>query len=128
MMIMSMAMHWAGLLGSPRRTDNVSYFGVATANAWMPQMHWAAVGGSILFLSVLMFVGVAVGTLFTPKTENDPIVFAPVEDAAMPTPAVFDRLGRWATVAVVLAFLAYVGPIHELIQMHPYGAPGMRTW
>ena len=68
MMIMSTAMHWAGILGSPRRTDEVSYFGSTTAAAWMPEMHWAAIGGSILFLSILMFVAVAVGTLFTPKT------------------------------------------------------------
>ena len=128
MLIMSTAMHWAGLLGSPRRTDNVSYFGSAAATAWMPHMQWAAIGGSLLFTSILMFVAVAVGTLFTPKTESRPISFAPVEEDAMKTPAILDSLGTWATVAVMLAILAYAGPIHELMTMHPYGAPGMRTW
>ncbi len=128
MMIMSMAMHWAGLLGSPRRTDEVSYFGSTTAAAWMPEMHWAAIGGTILFLSILMFVAVAVGTLFTPKTETDHIVFAMVEPEALMTSPVLDRIGMWAVVAIVFAFLAYFGPVHELISAHPYGAPGMRTW
>jgi cytochrome c oxidase subunit 1 len=126
MAIMSTAMHWAGLLGSPRRTDNVSYFGSAAATAWMPHMHWAAIGGSILFLSILMFVAVAVGTLFTAKTESRPIIFALVEDDAMKTPASLDRLGTWAAVAVVLAVLAYAGPVYELMMMHTYGAPGLR--
>ncbi len=128
MMIMSTAMHWAGILGSPRRTDEVSYFGSTTAAAWMPEMHWAAIGGSILFLSILMFVAVAVGTLFTPKTETDPIVFATVEPEALVTSPLLDRIGVWAVVAVVFAFLAYAGPVHDLIAAHPYGAPGMRTW
>ena len=54
-------MHWAGLLGSPRRTDDVSYFGTAAAHAWMPEMIAAAVGGTILFISILMFAAVAIG-------------------------------------------------------------------
>jgi len=128
MMIMSTAMHWAGILGSPRRTDEVSYFGSTTAAVWMPEMHWAAIGGSILFLSILMFVAVAAGTLFTPKTETDPIVFATVEPEALVTSPLLDRIGVWAVVAVVFAFLAYAGPVHDLIAAHPYGAPGMRTW
>jgi cytochrome c oxidase subunit 1 len=128
MAIMSTAMHWAGLLGSPRRTDDVSYFGSSAATAWMPHMQWAAVGGSILFLSVLMFVAVAVGTLFSPKVEAEAIAFAEVEPEAMKTPVTFDRLGTWATVAIVLALLAYAGPVHELMQMHAYGAAGVRMW
>ncbi|MBV8596222.1 MAG: cbb3-type cytochrome c oxidase subunit I [Candidatus Eremiobacteraeota bacterium] len=128
MAIMSTAMHWAGILGSPRRTDNVTYLGAAAASSWMPQMHWAAIGGTILFMSILMFVAVAIGTLFTPKTQMDPILPAPVEDEALATPAVLDRIGTWAVVAIVLAVLAYAGPIHELLTTHTYGAAGMRTW
>jgi cytochrome c oxidase subunit 1 len=128
MAVMSTAMHWAGILGSPRRTDNVSYFGAAAAASWMPQMHWAAIGGSILFLSVLMFVAVAVGTLFTPKTEMDPIVPAQVEAEALVTPPMLDRIGLWTTVAIVFAVLAYAGPIRELLATHTYGAAGMKTW
>ncbi|MBC5806462.1 MAG: cytochrome C [Candidatus Eremiobacter antarcticus] len=128
MAIMSTAMHWAGLLGSPRRTDDVTYFGVQAAAAWMPHMRAAAIGGSLLFLSILMFAAVAFGTLFTARDETQVIEVAQVEEHAALTPAYLDRIGTWATVAVVLAVLAYVGPMHELLEAHVYGAPGMRTW
>ena len=128
MAIMSTAMHWAGILGSPRRTDDVSYFGSSNALAWMGQMHWAAIGGIVLFISIIMFALVAVGTLFRPREENATIEFAAVDDHAGPTPAFLDRIGGWAFAAVILAVLAYVGPVHDLLSTHTYGAPGMRTW
>jgi len=128
MAVMSTAMHWAGLLGSPRRTDDVAYFGSTTAATWMPEMMVAAIGGSILFISVIMFVAVAVGTLFTKQVDHGEVAFAGVEESAQPTPAIFDRLGGWATLAVILALLAYVGPVRDLLAQHIYGAPGMRTW
>ncbi len=128
MAIMSTAMHWAGLLGSPRRTDDVSYFGTAAAAAWMPHMQWAAIGGSILFLSILMFVAVAVGTLFTPHVEAEQTLFADAEPEAMHSPLALDRFGTWALVAIVLAVLAYAGPIREFMLLHTYGAAGLRTW
>jgi hypothetical protein len=46
----------------------------------------------------------------------------------METPPVLDRLGRWAVIALVLAILAYVGPVTTQIGAHAYLAPGMRTW
>jgi cytochrome c oxidase subunit 1 len=128
MLIMSTGMHVAGILGSPRRTDNVSYFGVAAAHVWAPEMLAAAIGGAILFVSILMFATVAIGTRFVNERTDTTVEFAQAEPEAMPTPAVLDRIGPWAVAAVVLAFLAYVGPVTELLQMHPYGAPGLRTW
>jgi len=91
-------------------------------------MHAAAIGGAILFVSILMFVAVAIGSFFTEKVDHGPVVFAGVEEAAQPTPAIFDRLGGWATLAIILAVLAYIGPVRELLAQHIYGAPGMRTW
>jgi hypothetical protein len=46
----------------------------------------------------------------------------------METPAVLDRLGRWAVIALVLAILAYAGPVSGEIHAHAYLVPGMRTW
>jgi cytochrome c oxidase subunit I len=128
MLVMSIAMHWAGLLGSPRRTDDVTYFGSAAASLWMPEMIAAAIGGAILFISIIMFATVAIGTRLHDEPADEGVTFAQPEDEAMPTPAVFDKIGMWALAAVVLAFLAYVGPMYDLIHVHPYGAPGMRTW
>jgi cytochrome c oxidase subunit I len=128
MAIMSTAMHWAGLLGSPRRTADVTYFGSEAARLWMPETIATAIGGSILFASIIMFVLVAVGTLFSRDREEMGVEFAPVDEAAMRTPASLDKIGTWAVLAVVLAVLAYAGPMHELLSQHIYGAPGMRTW
>ena len=128
MAVMSTAMHWAGLLGSPRRTDDVSYFGSTAAQAWMPEMMFAAIGGTILFASIIMFVAVAIGTLFTEKIDHGPVTFAEVEPASQVTPAIFDNMRTWAILAVILAVLAYAGPVRELLAQHVYGAPGMRTW
>jgi cytochrome c oxidase subunit 1 len=130
MMIMSTAMHWAGLLGSPRRTSDVSYFGAQGAATWHPEMLWAALGGALIATSVLLFIIVATGTYLRNERAAVPpsFEFAPVDADAMPTPAILDKLGRFAVIALVLAILAYAGPVTQELQAHPYLAPGMRTW
>ena len=132
MAIMSTAMHWAGLLGSPRRTADVSYFGAQGATTWHNEMLWAALGGAIIAVSVLMFIVVATGTyVANQRVEEKPkFEFAPARagDDAISTPPVLDRLGRWGVLAIVLAVLAYAGPVAQQIQAHAYLAPGMRTW
>ncbi len=88
----------------------------------------AAVGGTLLFISILMFVVVAVMT----KLHNEPgttvVKFAEVDDRAIDTPLVFDKFGRWAAIAIVLAIGAYAGPMRDLLAVHTYLIPGMRTW
>ncbi len=46
----------------------------------------------------------------------------------MNSPAVFDRLGSWAIIAMALAVLAYIGPLHEQFAQPHFLARGMRTW
>jgi cytochrome c oxidase subunit 1 len=130
MLMMSISMHVAGLLGSPRRTSDVTYFGAAGAQSWHPEMVTAAIGGALLFVSILMFVLVAVGTRLRdePAGEKPTFEFASVQEDALETPRALDMLGRWATLAVVLAGLAYIGPIFDLYSQPHYLAPGMRTW
>jgi cytochrome c oxidase subunit 1 len=130
MLLMSTSMHIAGLLGSPRRASDVTYFGAAGAQSWHPEMVTAAVGGTLLFISILMFVVVAVGTRFRDELPEDrpQFTFAPVDDAAAPTPAAFDKLLGWGVLAVGLAVLAYVGPLHDQLSQPHFLAPGMRTW
>jgi cytochrome c oxidase subunit 1 len=132
MAIMSTAMHWAGLLGSPRRTSDVSYFGAQGAATWHNEMLWAALGGAIIAVSVVMFIIVATGTyVANQRAEAKPTFdFAPARagDDALSTPPVLDRLGRWGVLAIALAVLAYAGPVAQQIQAHAYLAPGMRTW
>ena len=132
MAIMSTAMHWAGLLGSPRRTADVSYFGAHGAATWHNEMLWAALGGAIVAISVVLFIIVATGTYVANvrAAERPEFGFAPARagDDAATTPAVLDRLGRWGLLAAGLAVLAYAGPVAQQIQAHAYLAPGMKTW
>jgi cytochrome c oxidase subunit 1 len=130
MTIMSTAMHWAGLLGSPRRTSDVSYMGAQGAATWHPEMLWAAFGGTLVAISILMFIIVATGTYVANKrAEVAPtFAFADADEDAMETPPVLDRLGTWGVIAIVLALLAYAGPVTQQLTAHAYLAPGMRTW
>ncbi|MGR4064462.1 MAG: cbb3-type cytochrome c oxidase subunit I [Vulcanimicrobiaceae bacterium] len=128
MLIMSLSMHYAGLLGAPRRTANVTYAGMPVPN-WEPAMLLAAAGGFILFISIMLFVSVAVGTLFAnQKTEDMKAEFAEAEPESVPTPAMLQHLWRWGAVALAFAVLAYAGPLHEMLTHPAYLAPGMRTW
>jgi cytochrome c oxidase subunit 1 len=131
MVIMSTAMHWAGLLGSPRRASDVTYFGAQGAATWHGQMVWASAGGVIIAISVLLFIIVATGTFVANERAQDApssFAFASTRADALATPAAFDRLTRWGLVAIALALLAYAGPITEQLTAHAYLAPGMRTW
>jgi len=130
MILMSTEMHWAGLLGAPRRTADVTYFGAQGAATWHPEMVGAAVGGTIIAISVLLFVIVATGTFLADRPAKEPatFTFASTNEDAIDTPPVFDRLTRWGLVAIALAVLAYAGPLSEQLQAHAYLAPGMRTW
>jgi cytochrome c oxidase subunit I len=130
MVLMSTAMHIAGLLGSPRRTSDVTYFGAAGAQSWHGEMVVAGIGGAILFTSIILFVIVAVGTRLRDEhpDERPEFAFATAHEGAMQTPAVLDRVGSWAALAIALAVIVYVGPIHDQLSQHHFLAPGMRTW
>jgi cytochrome c oxidase subunit I len=129
MLIMSLSMHYAGLLGAPRRTAEVGYLGANVANSWEPYMLLAAAGGFFLFVSILTFVAVAVGTLLqNAKTESMEVTFATPAESAAATPEMLQHVFRWGALALVLAVLAYAGPLGELLRHPGYLAPGMRTW
>lgn len=129
MLVMSLSMHYAGLLGAPRRTASVAYAGSSVAQSWEPAMLLAAAGGAILFISICFFATVAIGTLLQNEKTHDTVAdFAvPAPDSGR-APAVFEHLFRWGVVALALAVLAYSGPFIELFHSHAYLAPGMRTW
>lgn len=129
MLAMSISMHYAGLLGAPRRTAEVAYQGAQAAQSWEPYMLIAAAGGLILTISIGMFVIVALGTLFAnEKTEDMHAEFAVGAEGSEPSPMIFENLPRWALIAIALALLAYAGPLTELLHHPGYLAPGMRTW
>jgi len=128
MLVMSMSMHIAGLLGAPRRTAEVSYLGSAP-NEWLGYMLVAAAGGLLLLTSILMFAAVAIGTLLVnEKGEDTTVEFAQPVAGAEPAPRMLQSLFRWGLVALIVAVLAYAGPLLEMLHNPGFLAPGMRTW
>jgi cytochrome c oxidase subunit 1 len=129
MLVMSFAMHFAGLLGAPRRTAHVDYGGIGLAQSWEPYMIAAAAGGLILFASIVVFVSVAIGTLlWNQKTDPEPVVFAAPATPGENAPVILQSLFRWGAIALALAIVVYAGPIGEIVRNPGYLVPGMRTW
>jgi cytochrome c oxidase subunit 1 len=129
MLLMSISMHLAGLLGAPRRTAEVTYAGSAVAASWQPYMLAAAAGGLLLMVSIALFAFVAIGTLLSnDKHESMHADFALPEPGGEPSPPIFERLFLWGGVALLLAVAAYSGPLGELLHHPGFLAPGMRTW
>jgi len=103
--------------------------GAQAANNWEPYMLLAAAGGFFLLVSIIMFATVAVGTLFAnEKVEDMSVEFATPSEISGPTPAMVQSLFRWGAVALVLAIIAYAGPLADIAHNPGSLAPGMRTW
>ncbi|MCS0788297.1 cbb3-type cytochrome c oxidase subunit I [Cytobacillus firmus] len=128
MIIMSGAMHWVGLLGSPRRTSYSTYFDNATALSWDPYLFFLAIGGTLLMIGVLMQVyAVFYLMFFTPKG-NTEFPVAEVEEDEAPTPRWTERWGLWIVCMIVLVGMAYVIPLVDFIVNAPPGSPPYKTW
>jgi len=129
MTIMSTAMHFAGLLGSPRRTSTSATWG-ARRGTWHPEMLWAAFGGTLVAISILMFIIVATGTYVANKRAEVAPTFAFADtdeerngNAAGARPA--RHVGRHRDRPRPARLC---GSGHPQLQAHAYLAPGMRTW
>ena len=129
MLIFSIALHIAGLMGEPRRTSVLDYGGSAIAAAWQPFNVAGAIGGSILFISALLFACVAIGTLVhNRKDEPMDAEFAKPSEFSGPTPPWVQSIFRWGLVSLVLAILFWAGPFIQLLNSAVHLAPGMKTW
>lgn len=128
MSIMSIGMHVAGLMGTPRREASLAYGSAAVATSWEPWLILAAIGGSIIFASVLCYLVAFVGMVFGGERGETEFGFAQPVPEAIQTPPILDRWGLWTGIAVLLVIIAYVGPISQHFQYHIYNAAGMRTW
>jgi cytochrome c oxidase subunit 1 len=128
MALFSTSYHIAGLQGLPRRVYSASFLGDELAARWAPLTKIGAVGGMVLFLSALCFLLVTAGTwLGGRKSEPKPIDFArplePVEGTG-----IWDRLGMWTVVAVVLIVIAYAYPLVSLLSQERFGSPGFTPY
>jgi len=76
MLIMTTAQSWAGALGVPRRTADISYGGDGLSG-WDLPMNIAGVGVALAALAGALFVVVMVLTLLAGRRSDDPLRLAP---------------------------------------------------
>jgi cytochrome c oxidase subunit 1 len=121
MVLMSNAMHRAGLAGVPRRTADPTYegFEFETAFGAISELRLQiALGGVILTLSlVLFFIHLAlswfdVGETTAPSPVSIPEPLSGPENA----PAVLENIRLWTGIAIVLVLLTYVLPIASIVS------------
>lgn len=124
--------HITGLMGLPRRLFETGYGGAAQAKAWEGLTTTSALGGLFLHVSAAFFVLVMVGTLLAGKRK-------PVEQIEWAEPLggrpeggyrsmIWDRLGLWLVIAVILVLIAYAYPLYELFQLERFGSPGFKPF
>lgn len=123
--------HITGLMGLPRRVYDTTYAGAPQAEMWSSLTAISAAGGVIVFTSGLCFVISIVKTLLQkPHGVSIPLTWAkPLEgDDTMPELSLWDRLGRWWIIAVVLVIIAYAIPLMDIFKMTRFGSPGFKPY
>lgn len=128
MLFMSGAMHWVGLMGSPRRTSYSTYGDNATALGWDPYLFLLAIGGVLLFAGVLLMGYIVFYMMFkAPKGEPE-MPIAEQEPFERPTPMWTERWGLWIAVLIAIVAMGYVIPVVEMVMNAPPGSPPFITW
>ncbi|MDX8362922.1 MULTISPECIES: b(o/a)3-type cytochrome-c oxidase subunit 1 [Bacillaceae] len=128
MTFMSGAMHAAGLLGAPRRSDYSTYGGSEQALEWIPYQIAQAIGGSILFIGIILVLIIITNlAFFAPKGETE-FPVAEVTEHAEKTPMVLENWKLWIGITILLILFAYTIPFIDMIQNAPVGSKGYRLW
>lgn len=122
MAFMSTSMHFAGLLGAPRRSAFSTYGNSAQAAEWIPYQIAQAIGGSILFIGIILVLVIFVNlAFFAPKGETE-FPVGEVANEAEKTPMFLENWKLWVGVLAVLILIAYTIPFVDMIQNAPPGA------
>ena len=128
MFIMSSAMHIAGLLGAPRRSEFSTYGESSMAYDWVPYQIAQAIGGTILFIAIIIIMYIVVNlTWFAPKGQEE-FPVAEVAPGAEKTPAILENFKLWGVILVALIVFAYTVPIIEILSNSPVGSKGFKLW
>jgi cytochrome c oxidase subunit 1 len=131
MALFGMVNHITGLMGMPRRIFSTDYQGASAAQAWEGLTKLSALGGIVLFVSAGFFVLVMLGTLLAGKKTPQPAIEW-AESLSIPEggfkSGIWDRLGLWFVVAVVLVAVAYALPLYDLFQLTRFGSPGFKPF
>lgn len=127
MVVMSFAMHSAGLLGSPRRTAYTTYGDHAAALGWDPYMMAVGIGASFLLIGVLIQVYAVIHLMFFAPKGHTEYQVAEKEPGDM-TGYWTERWGVWVVLMFIVVAMAYVIPIVDMIVNAPPGSPPFKTW
>jgi len=133
MVLMSNAMHRAGLAGVPRRTAEPEFNIVSESFQGIvggyTEMRWQiAIGGTILFVSLLVFLYVMAATWLGRRGGQLSVNGHLPEPLSGPehSPRVLDNLKLWTAIAVLLVVLAYALPLFDMFSdgiFFPGGSP-----
>ncbi|WP_188207562.1 b(o/a)3-type cytochrome-c oxidase subunit 1 [Alkalibacillus aidingensis] len=127
MSIMSAAMHFSGLSGNPRRTQETSYSGHEVAASWGSYELAMAVGGTLLLFSIFLFIGIIINlAFFAPKGQEEFPIGESMREEKMPK--LLENWKLWIGIAIVLILFAYTIPVIDIIQHSPPGSPGYKFW
>jgi cytochrome c oxidase subunit I len=127
MTIFSTSYHIAGLRGLPRRVYSASLAGDQGA-AWHGLTQVAAAGGVMLFLSAVVFVTVVFATWVAGQRIQAPAFEFAVPLVRPTTLGLWDRLGLWTIVAIVLVAVAYGYPLMQLLAHPRFGSPAFKPF
>ncbi len=120
--IFSTSFHIAGLRGLPRRVYSASLAG-DQGGAWESLTQAGAIGGVVLFVSALAFVAVVVATWMAGRRVEAPAFEFAVPLEPVTSVGLWDRLGLWTVVGIVLVILAYAYPLISLLLTPRFGSP-----
>ncbi|MDQ0158268.1 cbb3-type cytochrome c oxidase subunit I [Alkalibacillus salilacus] len=127
--IMSLVMHYVGLLGAPRRTAFTEYMGNATASSWDPYLLLIAGGATIMTIGIIMQVYTVFHLMFrAPKGEEEFPIGEAEEGNAIKLPYWTERWSVWILLMWATIAMAYVVPLVEMMINGAPGSPPQRTW
>ncbi len=120
MVLFSAAMHILGILGSPRRTYDVSYSGNPVAQGWGPLLLITAIGGVLLFLSIMLFLYNILRTVTSDRKAEQVELKVEIPEGSL---GLVDNFKLFTAMAVILVLIAYIVPTLNIINMGTPGAP-----
>lgn len=136
MILFGRGMHWAGLMGAPRRVpfavapyfdtllqDTADYLAGGMESA----MLLVGLGGLVLFVSGVLYFTNVIGTFFMPKQTEDDRVDIPITESLHgpeDTPAILDDWRPWVLAAIAIVVLSYGPAIIQVLSNSAFNAPG----
>ncbi len=139
MILFGRGMHWAGLLGAPRRTpfSEAAYTQVLIngtksslfggMSEFQIAMGMVGIGGVILFISGALYFTNVIGTLLNKKDSATDVVIPLSESISGPenSPAALDNWRLWVGMAIFVVLLSYGPAFIQILQGSAWNAPGL---